>query len=113
MRNKYNNKKTVIDGIKFDSKREASRYCELLILQKAGEIKDLKLQPKYTLQMKFRYKEKTYRAITYIADFQYIEIKTGLTVVEDVKGMRTKEFNMKEKLFLFQYGKQYDFRIVK
>lgn len=113
MRRKYNNKKTMLDGIKFDSKREASRYCELLILQKAGEIKDLKLQPKFTLQMKFRYKEKTYRAISYIADFQYTEVKTGLNVVEDVKGMRTPVFNIKEKLFLYQYGEQYDFRIVK
>lgn len=113
MRNKYNNKKTVIDGIQFDSRREANRYCELLILQKAGVIKDLKLQPKFTLQTKFRYKEKTYRAVTYIADFQYTEVKTELKVVEDVKGMRTPAFNMKEKFFLYQYGEQYDFRIVK
>ena len=52
-RNKYGARKTVIDGITFDSKREAIRYQELKLLERAGEIKDLELQPKYILQPKY------------------------------------------------------------
>lgn len=52
--NKYGNIKTVIDGIKFDSKRESERYLELKLLEKAGEISDLKLQPRFILQHGFK-----------------------------------------------------------
>ena len=66
---KYRNRKTIHDGITFDSKGEANRYCELKILERAGEISDLTLQPKFTLQESFKKNGKTHRAITYIADF--------------------------------------------
>ena len=69
--NKYFNKKTVVDGIQFDSKLEANRYCELKLLEKSGEIKDLKLQPKFLLQESFKKNGKTYRKVEYIADFTY------------------------------------------
>ena len=83
---KYGNRKTVIDGIKFDSKAEAERYKELKILEKAGLIKKLILQPEFLLQDKFKYNGKTERAVKYIADFKYFDVAKGVYVVEDVKG---------------------------
>ena len=72
--NKYRNRKTIVDGITFDSKAEANRYIELKMLEKAGYIKQLKLQPKFTLQESYKNnKGQTIRAITYIADFSYTE----------------------------------------
>ena len=111
--NKYRNTKSILDGITFDSKREAERYAELKLLQKSGQISDLELQPKFELQEHFKHQGKTVRAITYIADFKYLDHVTGTVVVEDVKGAVTKEFAIKKKLFLKKYGDQYDFRIVK
>lgn len=69
--NKYYNKPTVIDGIKFDSKKEAQHYMELKLLQRAGEISNLELQPRFLLQEGFKKNGKTYRKIEYIADFAY------------------------------------------
>jgi hypothetical protein len=108
---KYHNKKTLRDGILFDSKNEADRYIELKLLEKAGLIQNLRLQPEYELQPKFKYQKKTERAIKYKADFEYMEGVT--TVVEDVKGCVTKEFAIKRKMFLHRYGDTYDFRIIK
>ena len=68
---KYRNKKTQVDGIWFDSKKEAERYLELKALEQKGEIRKLKLQPVYELQPSFEHKGKKYRAITYRADFEY------------------------------------------
>lgn len=99
--NKYRNKRTTINGITFASKGEANRYQELKLLERAGEISNLKLQPKFELQPKFRKNGKTHRAINYIADFQYVE--NGQTVVEDFKGFETKEFLIKKKLFEYKY----------
>ncbi len=107
---KYKNKKQAYDGHTFDSIAELRRYKELLILVRAGTISGLTLQPSYELQPAFKAGGKTVRAIHYIADFQYSE--RGRTVVEDVKGVRTKEFNLKEKLFRFRYP-GIDLRIVK
>ena len=100
-KHKYNAKKIVIDGIEFDSKKEGKRYQELKMLEKAGKIKDLKLQPKFLLQESFKYKGKTQRAIFYIADFEYI--KDGKRIVEDVKGVKTDVYKLKKKLFLKKY----------
>lgn len=111
--NKYRAVKTRIGNIIFDSKAEAQRYQELILLQKAGEIKGLILQPQFLLQESFRYYGKAIRAITYIADFQYFDIKTSQVIVEDVKGMETREFQIKKKLFLKQYGDRVQFRIIK
>ena len=109
--NKYGNIKTIIDGIKFDSKAEASRYTELKLLEKAGEITNLKLQPKFILQHSFKHKNKTVRAITYMADFQYSE--NGKEIVEDVKGVETAVFKIKKKMFLNIYDGIYELRIVR
>lgn len=101
---KYNSKKTVVDGQKFDSKKEARRYQELLLLEKAGEIKNLSRQVKFVLIPSQRDEngKVVERECSYKADFTYEEgIKT---VVEDVKGYRTKEYIIKRKLMLYQFG---------
>lgn len=101
---KYNSKKTVVDGQKFDSKKEARRYQELLLLEKAGEIKNLSRQVKFVLIPSQRDEngKVVERECSYKADFTYEEgIKR---VVEDVKGYRTKEYIIKRKLLLYQYG---------
>lgn len=101
---KYNSKKTVVDGQKFDSKKEARRYQELLLLEKAGEIQNLSRQVKFVLIPSQRDEngKVVERECSYKADFTYEEgIKT---VVEDVKGYRTKEYIIKRKLMLYQYG---------
>lgn len=109
--NKYRNKKIIIDGIKFDSIAEGRRYKELKLLEKAGKISDLELQPKFELQEKYtNAKGEHVRAITYKADFCYIENEK--IIVEDVKGVITKEFAIKKKLFEYKY-KDVEFRVIK
>jgi hypothetical protein len=101
---KYGNRKTGVDGNTFDSKKEAERYVELKLLEKGGVISGLELQPKFELQKPFFDKEgKKHRAITYIADFQYLDKKTGKLVVEDVKGRKTEVYKIKKKLFVYKY----------
>lgn len=112
-KSKFGAKKTVVDGITFASKFEADRYVTLKYLQMAGEIKDLVLQPKFKIYDDFvdRYGKKR-QPIHYIADFQYYEMESGETAVEDTKGVDTPMFSMKKKMFLHQYP-QYDFRVVR
>lgn len=100
---KYHSKKTKFDGITFDSKAEALRYCELKILQQAGVIKDLRLQPEYILQEGFKKNGKTYRKIAYRADFEYFDNEKGKVIVEDVKGMETEVYKLKKKMFELKY----------
>lgn len=103
-RSKYGNKKTVVDGHKFDSKAEANRYCELKLMKKAGLIKDLKLQPRYRLLDGFENGDgKRNRPISYIADFEYIDTEKNVVVVEDVKGRKTAVYRMKKKMFEHKY----------
>ena len=120
---KYGNKKIDVDGILFDSKREARRYCELKLMERAGEISDLQLQKEYELiptqyETFARYGKKGQRlkdgqrcieqSCTYKADFAYM--KDGQQVVEDVKGYRDPKsagyakFVIKRKLMLHLYG---------
>lgn len=107
-KSKYGAKKTEIDGIKFDSKKEGKRYLELKEMLKNNKISDLELQPRFLLQDKFKHGGKTIRKIEYVADFKY---KTGTdTIVEDVKGFKTDVYNIKKKIFLFNYGDKYIFR---
>lgn len=98
--NKYRNRKTEIDGIVFDSKREAQRYAELQLLQRAGEIRDLSMQVEFELIPK----QDGERACKYKADFVYHMADTGKMVVEDVKGKRTREYIIKRKLMLWRHG---------
>lgn len=102
---KYHNRKTVVNGHTFDSKKEANRYSELLLLERAGAIHDLRTQVKYVLIPSQRSKETgkvIERECSYKADFVYTE--GGETVVEDVKGYRTKEYIIKRKLMLHVHG---------
>ena len=107
---KYNNKITEVNGRKFASKREAKRYEELLLLEQAGIIRDLKCQIAYELQPSYKQDNKTIRAIQYIADFVYKEkIKSDVCdmweeVIEDCKGYRTDIYKIKKKMFEYKYG---------
>ena len=99
---KYHNKKVELYGTVFDSKGEGKRYLYLLSELRSGNISDLKLQVPYLLQEKFVDAEgKKVREINYIVDFEYI--KDGKKYVEDFKGMRTKEYIIKSKLFRYKY----------
>lgn len=103
---KYHNKKTVADGIKFDSKIEAERYAQLKILERAGVIRDLELQPEYELIPSFRKNGKTWRRTLYKADFRYILAEDDSYIIEDVKGSTsviTDVFRLKQKLFEYKY----------
>lgn len=117
-RSKYGNKKAAVDGVFFDSKKEARRYAELKMLQKAGKISELELQlpfvlipaqyeyvPRYGKNGK-RLKDAKIcieRSCIYKADFAYKD-EDGNIVVEDTKGMRTTDYIIKRKLMLFLYG---------
>lgn len=101
--NKYGNKKIIIDGIEFDSKLEGNRYCQLKILERAKEIKDLRRQVQYVIQPSYRKNNKTIRPIYYIADFVYYDIKKGKTIIEDTKGYRNEIYKLKKKMFEYKY----------
>lgn len=106
-KSKYSSAKTDLDGIRFDSKKEAKFYAELKVRERAGEISRLRLQPRYLLQDAFKHEGKQYREIEYVADFEYIE--NGETVVVDVKGFKTAVYMIKRKLFLYRYGDKVKF----
>ncbi len=88
---KYHSKKTEVDGYIFDSKAEAVRYSELKLLEAAGEIEHLQLQPKFPILVNGK------KICTYIADFQYND--HGRVVIIDVKGIKTPVYRLKKKLF--------------
>ncbi len=98
-RNKYNNIKTYIDGIKFDSKKEAVRYQDLKLMEKGKIITDLQLQYKFKFPPGF----------AYIADFLYKE--NGQWIAEDVKGVQTAVFRLKKKCMEY-FFENIDLRIV-
>lgn len=104
MASKYHAKKTVVDGITFDSKREANRYGELKLLERAGAIKGLHRQVRYELIPAFDAGGKHYRPTSYVADFVYTDCKTGEKIVEDCKGYRTDVYRLKAKLFAHKFG---------
>ena len=100
--NKYKNKKTIVDGIKFDSEMESHYYIYLKQLKEIGEVIDFVLQPTYLLQEGFNLNGKRIRPITYKADFKVI-YKDGHEEVIDVKGKLTEEFKIKRKMLLYRY----------
>lgn len=100
---KYHSKKVILDNIKFDSKKEKNRYEELKILEQVGLIKDIELQKVFELQPSFKKNGKTYRKITYKADFYYYDNHLNRYVVEDVKGFKTEVYKIKKKLFEYVY----------
>lgn len=119
---KYKAIKTTVDGIRFDSKKEAARYEVLKVMQKSGVIENLRMQVPFVLIPDQREKDVWVpykkpikgetgrwkpgkvieRRCVYVADFVYEQ--EGRTIVEDVKGRRTREYNLKRKLLLYQYG---------
>lgn len=104
---KYHSTPTEVNGIRFDSKREANRWAELRLMERAGQIQKLKRQVKYLLiPSQYRDGKCIEREASYIADFVYI--KAGHLVVEDCKGFRTPEYKIKKKLML----QLYDIRLV-
>lgn len=102
--NKYHNKKVIVNGYKFDSKKEANYYNQLKLLQRAGLIRDLELQKTFILQPSFKLNNKTRRNITYKADFTYFSIEDNKIHVIDVKGFKTDVYNIKKKMFEYKYG---------
>ena len=103
-RNKYNNIKTEIDGIKFDSRKEAATYSQLKLYEKGNLIKDLQLQVKYELIPKLVINGKIERAISYIADFVYWDCVHNCQIVHDAKGMQTDVFKIKYRLMKTIHG---------
>ena len=113
MSNKYNAQKAIVNGKTFDSKHEGERYYELMLMQRAGAIKDLQLQvpfvlipPQYEEDIelpngKIKKGKCIEQSVKYIADFVYFDIQSGKQVVEDVKGVRTPEYKIKRKLMLY------------
>lgn len=99
--NKYGNIKTkTSDGIKHDSRKEANRWCELKLLERAGKITDLQRQVKYELIPK----QDGERACYYVADFVYHDVDANKKVVEDTKGVKTEVYKIKKKLMLYVHG---------
>jgi hypothetical protein len=97
-RSKYRAIPTRVDGVRFASKAEASRFVELKLLEKAGKIQDLELQPSFQIEVN------GHRVCVYKADFAYRDGATWERVIEDVKGMRTPVYRLKKKLVEAQYG---------
>src|SRR5215831_6569896 len=90
---KYRASPTAVDGIRFASKKEASRYSELILLMKARKIQGLTLQPKFRISLNGKL------ICTYIADFEYWDVDRKKTIVEDVKGFRKiPTYRLKKKL---------------
>lgn len=109
-RNKFNARRTEVDGIVFASASEAKRYSELKLLERAGEITELKLQPEYPIivgdrPVKIRSgRYKNGYPVKYIADFSYFDITNDAAVVEDSKGMDTPLSRLKRALVEAIYG---------
>ena len=108
---KYKAEKTIIKGIKFDSKAEGEYYELLLKKEKQGKIRNIKLQPVFTLHDSYKLNGKTVKAITYKADFAYIT-EDDRAIVVDVKGMATEVANIKRKIFNKLYGEIYELQWV-
>lgn len=119
MKNKYHSRKITIDGVTFDSKKEAKRYRELALLEKSGAISGLERQVQFELLPKQREAPTEYykrginagkpkpgkvieKGVNYIADFVYIE--NGEKIVEDTKGYKTKDYILKRKMMLYFHG---------
>lgn len=117
-KSKYHNEHIVIDGIEFDSKSEGRRFCYLKLLERAGEISNLRYHVKFELIpaitkdeiVHLKTKDKVVTKVVqsaryYEADFVYLN-KKGEEIVEDFKGQETDLFKFKAALFFYKYGKQ-------
>ena len=100
MTTKYHNRKTEYQGITFDSQKEMKRYQELLLLERAGLVQDLELQPRYDLVVN------GHKVGFYKGDFRYKDVATDMVVLEDVKSpvTRTAVYQLKKKLVKALYN---------
>lgn len=96
-------------GEVFDSKAELHRWLELKLMERAGVVMELQRQVPFVLIQAFVCRGQKIRETVYRADFVYRRKEDGMTVVEDVKGVRTQEYLLKKKLFLREYGEKYVF----
>ena len=104
-KSKYKNTKTIYKGLKFDSLLERDFYVYLEKLKEEGQVVDIKLQPVFLLQEGFRdFKNRAVRKIEYKADFE-VTWANGNVIVYDTKGMITKDFQIKYKMYLYKYHK--------
>ena len=103
MTQKYHNKPEVVDGVRFDSRKEARRYQDLRLLQRGAQIVDLELQPRFVLRVIGPEGEEVIIG-SYYADFRYRDVEKQCVVVEDVKGVRTPVYRLKKKHVEAQYG---------
>ena len=104
--NKFGARKISLGGMTFDSEKEFGRWGELSLLQRGKEITDLKRQVKFELipTQRNEYGQVIEKAVHYIADFVYIDKRTGEKIVEDAKGAKTKDYIIKRKLMLHVHG---------
>lgn len=103
-KNKFGNVARCVDGIRFDSQREALRYLVIKLMLRAGEISDLAMQEEFVIAPECVYKGTKQRARKYRADFSYTVVATGARVVEDCKGHRTAEYLLKRHLMVTVHG---------
>lgn len=113
-KSKYWAEVTEIDDIDFASKWESLRYNELKLLEKAGEISDLSIQPEFLLQEWFEYNKKKYTRIKYTADFKYLKEWNTKYTIEEFKWSRfqatkDKSYSLRKRMFLYKYWCEYDF----
>lgn len=101
-RHKYGARKTIVDGIKFDSQLEAKYYYHLMTLKQLDQVKEIELQPEFLIQDKKKYKGETIRRIVYKLDFKVV-YNDGYTEYIDVKGMTTPVSQLKLKLVKGMY----------
>ena len=102
-KSKYHNQKTTVDGVTFDSKKEANSFIELNLLVKAGIVRSFMLQPEFTYTVRYSANNKNFEVQRkYIADFQVNY--DDHTDFEDVKGVRTAEYKRKKKIVEKLYG---------
>ena len=109
---KFHSRATVVDGIKFPSRLEADRYLQLRMLKQAGEISDLKLQPEFQIFKGYVDPETgaKHKSRFYVADFQYLDLRSHQVIVEDTKGVETEVFRLKWEFVQSEYP---DFVFVK
>lgn len=101
---KYHAVKTYVGGIKLDSKKEARRYSELLLMQTAGVIQNLRRQVRFELQPAYtKANGEHVKNIVYVADFVYFDTRRNSMVIEDTKGVKTQVYKLKKKMFEYVY----------
>ena len=100
---KYGNRKVVLDGMKFDSQKEARRWAQLKMFDRAGEITGLRRQVAFDLIPSQKGTIRSERPVKYVADFVYFD-RSGSMIVEDAKGVRTDVYIIKRKLMRRVHG---------